>query len=282
MKSLERFYALLQYLSIDVVLGSMAMAFLFSKICDVSLVSSTYLILGICVWLIYTFDHLLDAKKIEGVAETRRHRFHQLYFRRLRGCWLILLCVGLILSFIFLPVITWYWGLVVVFFSVLHFVLIFKFGASKSKLVLKEIGVAWSYSVGVVVAPFSLLTTFKWSFVFIFILFFCVVFLNLIMFSYFDYFKDLKNKQSSIAVNYGLGNTRMLLLSLFGLVIFLCLGIILCVSMSAVLFFSVCFFFLISVFYVLMIVLVKHPDNSELFRKVSDLVFLLPLLLVFN
>ena len=282
MKALKEFYQFIQNISLDVVAGSVAMSFLFSKICNVNLSIQIYCVLGVCVWLIYTFDHLLDAKKIEGLAKTRRHRFHQLHYDFLMISWVVLLAFGLLFSIIFLSAITWYWGICIVLFSVFHFVLVHYFGSSKSKLVLKELGVSWSYTAGIVIGPFSLASGLEWYYAFSFILLFLVVLFNLIMFSYFDYFKDVKNKQASFAVNYGVAFTRIFLFILFGIITLLSSYALLFVDvLNLYYYFSICFLFSVGIFYFLMVVLIEHRSNSETFRKIGDAVFLLPFLLLF-
>ena len=282
MKFLTLSYQLIQNLSFDVVVGAMAMAFLFSKVCSVVLPFGVYSVLGISVWLIYTFDHLLDAKKIIGLAKTRRHRFHQLHYDVLVNCWLVLFVLGLLLSISWIPLVTWYLGLGIVFFSIVHFVLVYFFGSSNSKLLFKEVGVAWGYSTGIVIGSFSQLDKLGFDDILSFGLLFLVVLFNLVMFSYFDFYKDKKNMQASIAVNYGVKKTRYILYCLFVVIsVVSFLGVVLVDSSNWYYYFSVYFLFSVGLFYFLMVVLLEHGDNSDFFRKIGDAVFLLPLVLMF-
>ena len=76
--------------------------------------------LGLTVWIIYTIDHLRDAKKISHQASTERHRFHQRNFR-------ILICpldgVAIlvdVLTIFFIRKQILEWGLIL--YSVCHFI----------------------------------------------------------------------------------------------------------------------------------------------------------------
>jgi hypothetical protein len=68
-------------LSLDVVAGAVAGALFFGEILQVQLSFSVLTALGLTVWIIYTLDHLRDAKQILNVASTDRHRFHQEHFK---------------------------------------------------------------------------------------------------------------------------------------------------------------------------------------------------------
>src|SRR5689334_7150262 len=80
MTVLVKFYRLLNILSVDVALGAVCCAAWFATLFEVTLRPHAFVVLGLTVWIIYTADHLLDAKRTEGVASTKRHRFHQQHF----------------------------------------------------------------------------------------------------------------------------------------------------------------------------------------------------------
>jgi 4-hydroxybenzoate polyprenyltransferase len=282
MKSVVQFYQFIQNISIDVVMGSIAMTYLFAQLCLVDLPPVVYGLLAVCVWLIYTFDHLSDAHKIESLAITRRHRFHQLHYDILFLIWLVLLALGLLVAIFMLPKIIWFWGSFVVGFSALHLLLVHYLGSVKSKLVLKEFGVAWNYSVGIVVAPFAIAEQLEMIHLISFILLFLVVLFNLIMFSYFDYDKDVKNRQRSVAVNWGITSTRYFLYILFGTLSLVSIMSLLFVEVNNIYYYLIiCFLFSIGIFYLLMIVLIDHRSNSETYRKIGDAIFLIPFVLMF-
>ncbi|MEO0330420.1 MAG: hypothetical protein AAF223_01865, partial [Bacteroidota bacterium] len=57
-----------QVLSLDVVLGACISAWFVASLCRVTVQPITILALGICVWLIYTADHLWDAYRLNQPA----------------------------------------------------------------------------------------------------------------------------------------------------------------------------------------------------------------------
>lgn len=281
MKALVQFYQFIQNISLDVVFGAMSMTFLFAKLCQVDLPAIVYIILALCVWLIYTFDHLLDAKNIEGLAKTRRHRFHQLHYDTLIIIWLILLGVGALTAIFLLPKVVWYWGGFVVTFSIVHLVLVHYLGSNKSKLVLKEVGVAWIYSAGIVIAPFALAERLEVVYLYSFLVLFLVVLFNLIMFSYFDYERDVRNKLSSIAINWGINTTRYILYTLFAVLSLVSSFALFLVDVNNMYYyFTISFLLSVGIFYLLMVVLIENESSSETYRKIGDAVFLLPFLLL--
>jgi len=74
----------MQYLSIDVALGSVGSSVLAGKVVGARLPLSYWLMLPLCVWIIYTTDHLLDARKLKEKALMDRHQFHYVHRRILR------------------------------------------------------------------------------------------------------------------------------------------------------------------------------------------------------
>ncbi|MEO8760594.1 MAG: hypothetical protein ABI448_06880, partial [Bacteroidia bacterium] len=70
-------YKIFQALSLDVVAGAAVFSLAISKYYQVKISWSALICQSIAIWLIYTFDHLLDAKKTAGDPSTYRHQFHK-------------------------------------------------------------------------------------------------------------------------------------------------------------------------------------------------------------
>lgn len=88
----------------------------FAKLLAVRILPYGLVALGLTVWIIYTADHLRDAKLIVHKASSHRHRFHQQNFKVL----LIILCVAFVVdAFVILytrkPVLEW--GLILLLLS---------------------------------------------------------------------------------------------------------------------------------------------------------------------
>jgi 4-hydroxybenzoate polyprenyltransferase len=73
---LNRIFKILQLLSIDVAIGGIGSSVLAVKVVNVNLPTFYWIILPLCIWIIYTTDHLLDAFKIKDNATMERHAFH--------------------------------------------------------------------------------------------------------------------------------------------------------------------------------------------------------------
>ena len=70
-------YRFINNTSLDVVAGAISSALFFARIMHVTSLPQGIISLGLSVWIIYTTDHLLDARRIKQLASTERHRFHQ-------------------------------------------------------------------------------------------------------------------------------------------------------------------------------------------------------------
>src|SRR5690606_25266203 len=97
-----KIYRLLSVLSMDVAFGACIMAVFIAEIFGVTVPLVTLSALGLSVWIIYTVDHLNDARHIGHASHTQRHYFHQHHFKRLRAAVIAGLVVELLLLY-YLP-----------------------------------------------------------------------------------------------------------------------------------------------------------------------------------
>ena len=67
---------LYQILSLDVVLGAVSVGVFATQLLQVKANPYWWIILAVAVWVIYTFDHLVDGFKKKGESTIYRHRFH--------------------------------------------------------------------------------------------------------------------------------------------------------------------------------------------------------------
>lgn len=197
-----RYYKFLQLLSIDVVIGACAMSFFMAEALSITLPLIIYYCLGASVWLIYTLDHLLDARKIDYIV-TPRHSFHKKYFKILVWAWLLSLVISGILAVLYLPIPTIKLGILATVLVIIHLVLVNLLGSKVSVFVQKELGVAVAYATGVLVGPLSVLEELP---AYIWILasqVFLLAMINLLEFSLFDKKIDAKQGQTSIVQSIG-------------------------------------------------------------------------------
>lgn len=269
MRRLVASWEILNILSIDIAVGAMIGAGFFAKIFAVTVLPAGFTSLGLTVWAIYTADHLLDAKKVQHRASTRRHRFHQKYFIPI----LILLVVGVIADVVMILFIR---KIVFVYGAYLALIVGVYILAQKQLWFFKELMATILYTAGVLLIPWSLHDAPLQGWQLIFMLQFAlIVWSNILLFSLLDRTRDAKDNHRSFAVYFGDSITQQVLLMLF--IAFLALAITdlvlfpetfraetLLIAMNAVL--------------VVLFVRRKKFSGNELYRLIGDGVFLFPAL----
>jgi len=190
-------------LSLDVVAGAIVCALFFARIFSVSIRPFGLIALGLTVWIIYTADHLSDAKKIARMASTERHRFHQQYFNTL--IWILgVVIIGDAVTIFFIRRQVFEWGVALAFFVLIYLVI------QRSLKFLKEIFIAIMYTFGILLLSFPLTEVQLTSAHYILIAQFAIVALvNLLIFSWFDRAFDQQNKQYSFVTILGDQTTRL-------------------------------------------------------------------------
>ncbi len=188
-------------------IGASVSALFLTRVFDVTVKFQAFMCLSLTVWLIYTADHLLDAKKLNGNASTQRHRFHQRYFNTILLCALIvLLGICTLLFIIHEPIL--YLGIRLGVLVVLYFILIRRLGFFK-----EMIGAAL-YCMGVML-PVIAFSNFYFLISWPSILLFITALINLILFSWFDSEKDKDDDQVSIVTSIGKKGALIVLYFLF-------------------------------------------------------------------
>ncbi|MEM9935549.1 MAG: hypothetical protein AAF824_18130 [Bacteroidota bacterium] len=196
---LDSGYAYIRHLSLDVMAGSLCSGLMVATLLEVQMPWVWWVSLPVGVWLIYTADHLLDARRLGESAHTPRHRFHYRYASQIGIAWAVvfLLCIGII---------PWYSprelllaGLAMGMLVGIHLVLVKWIGSRVSILFQKELGVGIIYGLGVWIGPLALDHQLPTpSTLFMFLQFTLLAFLNLIIFSHYDRQVDELDGHSSL------------------------------------------------------------------------------------
>jgi hypothetical protein len=208
MRFLQALYRTLNFLSLDVVAGAICSALFFAKLHHTPVVPNGTLILALAVWIIYSADHLLDAARMQGKASTGRHLFHQRYFH-------IILIGVIVAALVETILITYLPKFVVIRGVVAGAVIVGYLLAQKQLYPIKELIAAMLYCVGVLIPLVELntgipaLITFQ---------FFCVVLMNLLLFSWFDFDRDVRQKTLSAVAIIGRSRSRWAIVALFSVV----------------------------------------------------------------
>ena len=269
MKTIFRIYQFVNILSFDVAIGAMICALFFARLFNVAILPQGLASLGIAVWIIYTTDHLLDARRLNQTASTARHRFHQQHFKLLYLLLLIVLLVELILIF-FLRKPVFYGGLWLGV-GVGVYVLI-----NRYLMYFKEVAAALLYSTGILLPVFSLKqSSFLLYDQLMIAQFVLIVLINLILFSWMDYEKDLKDSNRSLITYLSKRSGAILLTFLF-----IALALLHTFTISI---YQVATLIFIGMNGVLLMLFLfqSYFKREERFRFLGDAIFFLPALALF-
>lgn len=263
-------------LSLDVVLGSIIGSLFIADYLQVRLPPVFVLALAICVWLIYTADHLSDALNIPHAAHMIRHRFHQKYFKPIAIAFCVISVSGLVLlSQLPFPIILW--GSVVLCLVGLYFVSIR--WLRLQYVIPKEFVIALLYSIGIFLAPVYLhafpVRTTIWI---LFVEYLLIALCNLLLFSWYEKELDEQDNQASYATVMG-GKASYRTMSaglwfLYGIVGF---AIVFHHSSTEFLFTQLIILFMTLTLHCIMH-FSSYLKGHERYRLVADAIFLYPVL----
>ena len=272
-------YTYIRLLSLDVAVGAVAGGHLASLVAGVQPGWNWYLILMISVWLVYTLDHLLDARRLRENASTPRHTFHFKHFRIIGVVWLILLAIVVLLAVLTLPVAILFFGLAVCGFVLLHLILIKVIGEKTSVFLVKEGGVAMVYILGIWGIPWVLRTPelpiFFWQSLGIY---FLLALINLLLFSSYEIDTDTKDHQTSFIRATGVKFGKVFVVMLF----FLTLALMVWQFMLATSRLHYLVFAVLVVMLIALLLLLMFPGffkKNERYRALGDGTFMFPLVL---
>lgn len=213
MARLIKLYRLANLLSVDVVIGAVCSGVFIASVLNKPVQVSSLICLALTVWIIYTVDHLIDAKSINGVASTERHRFHQQHFYLLLVAIFIAVIVEGCLLFT-LPKQVLIQGLIATPILVVYFFL------QKRLTFVKEFFIAVVYTAGLLITSASLQAMFGPKGLFI-ASYFAIALMNLLLFSLFDMESDRRDRHVSFALSSGVTITQIVFVMLFSVPVFL-------------------------------------------------------------
>jgi hypothetical protein len=267
MKSVFRLYQIANILSLDVATGAVVCAAFFADLFSVTILPQGLAALGLAVWIIYTIDHLLDARKLKDKASTARHQFHHLHFKILFAIWIVMVCIEVILIF-FLRTQIFRSGLILAAIVILYILI------NQWLKYAKEVAGALLYCGGILLPVFALKPhLFNFNSIFLIAPFVLIVLTNLILFSWMDYEKDKMDAQPSIVTLAGKKTGTLILLFLF-----FCITIALFFSFNDL---SRDVFVIYGLMTSVLLYIFLKPDllnTNDRFRYMGDAIFLLPLL----
>jgi hypothetical protein len=272
----RRLYGLIRLLSIDVAVGALGGGAMAAAYLQEPMRLAWYILLPLAVWTIYTWDHLLDARRLGDRASTDRHRYHVRHFKVLAVIAGLSGIACLVLAVIFLRLQGIYFGLIMGGIVLVHLLLVRLVGERTSPLLIKEFGVALVYAAGIWGLP--LINSGEWkefTGIIPFLQFLLLALVNLLEFSLFEIEIDARDGQTSFVRALGKAKSIRLIRIFLGLVAALGLVLLLLVDSRYVLSLEL-IFGLMAALLALLLYRKAWFSQHERYRTWGDAAFLLP------
>ncbi|GAA5031901.1 hypothetical protein GCM10011506_24880 [Marivirga lumbricoides] len=271
---LTKAYQYIRAFSLDVVAGAAISARWIGEFFNASISFSTIFALSLTVWLIYTVDHLLDARKVRPQTAVFRHLVHQRNAPYLIGLAVIALMM-LIYTTQFLSREILGYGIilglaVIAYLLFVHFI-------RKKPYWGKEWFISAVYATGICLPTFANLGNFSLILGYFWLQLFILASINLLLFNMFEYKQDKLQGFNSFATVWGFDLTRKIILVLFLFFTIIWSAAFLYFAQEDFLDYQAIFIFMGSV---LAMVLSKETTlkEEEWYRVIGDIVFVLPLI----
>lgn len=284
MKTTEHSYSVLekiQFLSIDVVIGAVAVGYLATRLLKVSANPVWWFILPMAVWVTYSLDHIVDGIKKKNEAVIDRHRFH--YANR-KPIIIMIVLVGLItmvLSLLYLDDQIIIFGIALSIIIGFYFALLYFLNRRKIALLQKELIIAGAYISGIFLAPLVWYGGVpSYSIMVVVFNIFILAWLEGIMISWFDYGNDLKDGHTSFTIIIGKKNTRRFLIVSNMLIEIMIIIVIIAGSFTSILIFALLIVFVMNLLLGLLILFPYNNLSKNYHRLIGESVFFLPFLIV--
>ena len=278
--TISRIYRIVRILSLDILAGVFCSYHFARLILDCDCPPLTPVILCLTVWLIYTLDHLLDARSLKENSIKPVYRWHWDHRSIL---WPVLLAVGLVtigLSLVYLPtgilIFGGITGCLVVLYTIAHQE---KPGTDR-KYLFKEFWISILYTAGIWGVPLiSKGSIPDISVLPAIVIFLMLVLVNVLLYSLHDYYKDRKESQHTMATRFGKETTSHLLRLLILSALILILAAFLIPDAQGL---GKVYIILLSMTFVLggILIFPRFFGRHERFGILADSVFMLPGLLV--
>ncbi len=270
---------LIRTLSIDIAIGAAACSFMIAHYLKVNMPYTVYVTLSLAVWLIYTFDHLMDARKVVRKALIPRHRFHQKYFNQLLIIWLVVFLLAVWFAITFLPIDVLKTGILIGGGVIAYFIMLRFF--EKEWFFQKELFVAFVYTVGVMLGPVVTFKSISAITMLFFLQLFIIALINLLAFSWFEEEEDVYDQHFSIIQRLKANQVVRIIIILF-VALFCIIVCTLFLFASEDLLLIEAVFFLMALSLAAIIWKKTYFKFNERYRFIGDGIFLFPLIFLLS
>lgn len=183
---MKNFLQQAHWLSLDVMLGAVICNLVFWQLPNgdtpVEMVSA--IVLGVAVFVVYYADRLFDLRNT-AISNTNRHNFHSKHKKVLWEIIVILSFFSIIFAFT-LPIKILTLGLLLMVVVLIYLILVNKLPNNKVLQIAKEPLTAIIYTLGIVGSAFVTKTHILWQEWAVALIFFGIVFQNLLLFSVYE------------------------------------------------------------------------------------------------
>jgi hypothetical protein len=278
----EQVYTKVRLVSLDVAAAALGGGVLAVRVIGSAPPRSFYWLLPSGVWVVYTIDHLLDARRMGPSARTPRHQFH---FENHASMWAAVVIMSLVCGIGGWIGLSWFGllyaglmcGLVIA-----HEIIVHLAGDRASPLLVKELGVALVFTAGVWGMPWlrHRLDSSRWSGwpVVLMLQYFLLAVVNLIEFSIYEWKIDTAHRQTSFVRGIGREHARR--------IVALLLVVQLPIGLAAAWCYPNRLVWIVEAVYLLMcgglwlvLLMPQFAARQERYRMIGDGVFLLPLVM---
>jgi 4-hydroxybenzoate polyprenyltransferase len=269
----SRTLKLFQLLSIDIVLGALAVGAFAIHLLGVSAQPAWWFVLPTAVWVIYTSDHLIDSFSKKNQATIDRHLFH---FQNRKILSILVLIIGFssaTLSFLYLDKQIVMGGAALSVLVLLYFLAI-PFLKKKFKFIFqKELLIAFVYTAGIFLAPLVWYGEIPgFTVIFLICNLFFLAFVETIMNSFFDFELDMNDRHTSFTTHFGKRKTEAIVFFILFILFFIS-SILFFIQIESTLF-TALFLEIIMIFLLMTIMIFKNyfQKNSR-YRWIGEGIF---------
>ncbi|SMG25095.1 UbiA prenyltransferase family protein [Marivirga sericea] len=269
-----KIYQYIRAFSLDVVAGAVISARWIGNYFNADIPSQAILALGLTVWLIYTIDHLLDARKIKSKDALFRHMIHYKNAPYIFG---LIALVAMILIFVLQSLEPYLIGYGMVLGFAVFCYLIFVHFVRKKVYWGKEWFIALVYAMGICLPTVGYIQNVPPILIYFWLQLFLLASINLILFNMIEYKVDKAQGFNSFATVKGVDFSRKVILFLLFCFVITWSSSFLFFKAEELLDYQAIFILMGSV---LAMVLSKEVvlRQEEWYRVIGDIVFVLPVI----
>jgi len=200
-----RRWSMARAFSLDIVAGGMCGGMLAVHVTEATMPPIWWALLPAAIWVVYTMDHLMDARRIGSSARSLRHQVHACHFRWLSPLTVLIGTAACVAAFLWLPPVLLVPGLLVAFCVALYLI---GTQLGRAGLWWKEPAAGLLYAVGIWYAPLVQSGEANGWTVLCLAMFAGAAVLNLLLCSLFEIALDQEEGHGSSALAWGPGRVE--------------------------------------------------------------------------